>query len=125
MPKNIEEIIVPDKKLNRKSIRNIPIPENRVRAEVPPTPTTHSHLSTSERITIHKIKTSEKETPKEFVFKQKTNYFKSPLNSRKFIISASVVGIILVVFSLLSIFKSASLTYTPKIYNLTFNKDSF
>ena len=113
MPRNIEDIIVPEKNAN-KSIRNVPIPEGRNKNErkIP------IHINVPNQI---KEKAKEKDFSLDngFVFKSKS---KSP---RKTIIVASVVGLVLIIFALLSFFKSATLTYSPKIYSLTFNKDSF
>ncbi|MFZ2770129.1 MAG: hypothetical protein WAZ50_03330 [Minisyncoccia bacterium] len=114
MPRNIEDIIVPEKN-DRKSIRNIPIPEGRVRNErkIP----INIHPSKSE-MNDRKIEKNADEDSS-FIFKPKK---RSP---KKVIIISSVVGLLLVIFALLSIFKSATLTYDPKIFNLTFNKDSY
>ncbi len=109
MPKNIEDIIV-HKKGDQKSIRNVPIPEGRVKNEVK----IPIHINTSDETKEKKLTDNSN-----FVFKSKNK------SSRKILVIASIIGLMVVLFALLSIFKSATLTYSPKVFNLTFNKDSF
>lgn len=93
MPKNIDDIVVP---INRKSIRSIPIPENRKSNSEPlimrPRPSLHSY---------------------------------SPKYSKKFLWIGAVVAVLVLAFAVFSLFAGATVSYTPKSSQLTFSKDTY
>jgi len=91
MPRNIDDIVVP---INKKSIRSIPIPENRV---------SENHVL-KPRFTSHP---------------------NSPKYSRKFLWIGIGIAAIVLFFAAFSLFSGATVSYTPKSAQLTFNKDTY
>ncbi len=115
MPKNIEDMIVPER---RRSIRNIPIPEGRRKTSgysvpppvysppsipaVPPTPEARRYDSD-----FHK---------------ESTRFPKIP---RKGVWVAAGLSILILLFAVLSIFNGATFAYIPKSIDTSFNKDEY
>lgn len=112
MPKNIvEDIIAPEK---RKSIRDIPIPENR------------SRKSTSSKSTkVDSVAPASNPAP--ISRNGGGNKFK-PRIKRKWGRNtwiAAVVAVVVLLFAVLSIFNGGTLAYTPKSQPITFNHDVY
>ena len=146
MAKQIEDIIPSDKK----SIRDIPIPENRrkinlidnsfenpVRPTPPPAyepepreeytrpvferPTqTFSDIKPVEQPKPTPIPRSQIPTHKDF-----SPYSRKKGLPRKPLLIGGVVGAIILAMGIFSLFNGATITYTPKSQSLTFNNDTF
>ena len=102
MPKNIEDIIVPERK---RSIRNIPIPESRRK---------NNGYSAPE------VKRDE------FDFHRKGVRFSIPLwQSRKSMWMATGVALLVLIFAILSLFNGATLSYIPQSTTLSFDNDVY
>lgn len=101
MPKNIDDIIIVDKK---RSIRDIPIPEGRRRNNAYSTPFPPKDIQPP--ITIS----------------EEPRYSKQP---RKGIWLATGAALIVLIFAVLSIFNGATLAYVPKSASLSFNNDVY
>jgi hypothetical protein len=112
MPKNIQDIVVTER---RKSIRDVPMPEGRRKTDVKE----HSPRSTaSAPVDIERN-----------VIREKTSLPKLPkrrrkLPSKKIWVSAIII-LLLGAFILMSMFKGATLAYTPKSAPLVFDNDSY
>lgn len=109
MPKNIEDIIVPEKK---RSIRDIPIPENRRNGEGRPNPflvreSSLPHMDIKNSFDIHR---------------EESKFSKIIKNGKWFGIGA---GLVVVVLIILSFFDGATLSYVPKSVALSFNNDIY
>ena len=110
MAKNIEDIIVPERK---RTIRNIPIPESRKKNNGYGTP---------------EVKRDE------FDFHRKGVKFLTPLHSvmgrlewrgRKGILMATGVALLILIFATLSLFNGATLSYVPQSVTLSFDNDVY
>ena len=108
MPKNIEDIIVPERK---RSIRDIPIPEgrrNNGRYAAPVSPKEYSTpVVAPDNLDIHS-------TDRRF-----------RRISRKGMWLAAGGAILVLIFAVLSLFNGATLTYVPKSATLSFNNDIY
>lgn len=108
MPKNIEDIIVPERK---RSIRNIPIPEGRRKNDRNTAPFAPNEYYPSaiprENIDIPR-------EPKRFSG-----------NSRKSVWIAAGVALLMLIFAVLSVFNGATLAYTPKSAALSFENEIY
>ncbi len=93
MPKNIDDIVVP---INRKSIRSIPIPENR--------------KSNSEPLIMR---------PRSLPPSYSSKY------SKKFLWIGAVIALLVLAFAAFSLFAGATVSYTPKSSSLAFSKDTY
>ncbi|MEX2014284.1 MAG: hypothetical protein WD896_02930 [Parcubacteria group bacterium] len=114
MPKNIEDMIVPERK---RSIRDIPIPEGR-KTHVPVT----SSLSKQ-----HRAKEAGRDNfdISEAEKKSSTPSYPTRRRGKKGTwITVGAVALILV-FALLSIFNGATLAYVPKSQAVSFNNDAY
>lgn len=113
MPKNIEDIIVPER---RRSIRNIPIPEGRKKNGKP----VSSFAPKDYRLPV---------TPSDnFDARLEVENKKLPTPSwrnRKGIWMAIGLATLILIFAILSIFNGATLTYIPKSATLSFNSDIY
>ncbi len=112
MPKNIEDIIVPERK---RSIRDIPIPEGRRRNEespVPSLPQEQYHAPTLSRNSF--------DLPQE-----ERKYTTSSWRGRKNLWLATGAALIVLIFAVLAIFNGATLAYVPKSQTLSFENDTY
>ena len=118
MPKNIvEDIIVPDK---RKSIRDIPIPENR-RKRTTTTTTTRTTM-------VDSVVPRESDTAPTNNRNGRGDGFKPIKLKRKWGRNtwiAAVVAVVVILFAILSIFGGGTLAYTPKSESINFNHDVY
>lgn len=111
MVKNINDIIIPEKK---RSIRDIPIPEGRRKNNGNGIPFTVRDYYSS-RPPIDKVD-----------FSREDNKFTiSSWRGRKGVWIAAGIAIVVFVFTLLSIFDGATLSYVPRSTALSFNGDIF
>jgi hypothetical protein len=156
MPKNIEDIIVPDRGLppsrnNRsKSIRDIPIPEGRRKRvsdiSFPDRRKSTSHIDV-EPVHIHKEEPALDEMenhdiPEHVAYKPEPrmprfgsgigggNHAAPRRASRnkmpgKKALVAGVIAIVVLALAVMSLFSGATLAYTPKSQDLTFNNDLY
>ncbi|MBI2086927.1 MAG: hypothetical protein HYT69_02030 [Candidatus Zambryskibacteria bacterium] len=109
MPKNIEDIVVPER---RKSIRNIPIPENRRK---------------SVKLDGFK-KHSGDEGPEDRMSPPSPPRFKMPRrrgNFRRRLWGATGIALLILIFTALSFFNGATLSYVPRFIALTFDNEIF
>lgn len=97
MPKNIEDVIVPEK---RRSIRDIPIPENRRRREAAAAPF----------------------VPREYSFPEGGKAFRS---SKKRLWIAIGTAALILIFAVLFFFDGATLSYVPRSAALSFDNDVY
>ncbi len=110
MPKNIDDIIAPN---GRKSIRSIPIPENRRRLNV---------IEEDSKAKT-KIKVSDYEEP---IQRPRSSFGRgSSKYSKKFLWIGASVGVLILAFAIFSLFSGATVTYTPKTSALSFTKDTY
>lgn len=110
MPKNIDDMVVPDR---RKSIRNIPIPSGRGRGEKV------SRRKSSEEVRDDKETSTPLPPPRRLEMPTRIK------SSRRRIWALIGGGALVVIFAVLSIFNGATLTYTPRSANMVFNDDEF
>lgn len=118
MPKNIEDMIVPER---RKSIRNIPIPEGRRKTSgfnVPPP--TYSTSSIPKIPTVPP--TTESRNYESDFHRESSGISKIP---RKSVWLTAFASILVLLFAILSIFDGATLAYLPKSIPVSFNKDIY
>lgn len=108
MPKNIEDIIVPERK---RSIRNIPIPEGHRRNNGNDTSFTFREHHSSE------VPRDVSDTPR----KRSTKTWLGKKN----IWIATGVALLVLIFAILSVFNGATLAYIPKSQALSFNNDVY
>jgi len=138
MPKNIEDIISPNPK--KKSIRDIPIPENRrkninlidsivtpsnkepqetPRQEVVEEPVLNDVSTAHEQVIQPRPSASPRLEYQEYVRARSGKF----VNKKIWFVSIVALGV--VIFALLSFFQSSTLAYTPKSANINFNSDVF
>ncbi|MEK7176723.1 MAG: hypothetical protein AAB719_00275 [Patescibacteria group bacterium] len=128
MPKNIEDIIVPERK---RSIRNIPIPEGRRKANeytvpfntrpaqsVPPTPP-----PTSPTNQLPRYEYPPETKREEFDFHKDGRKFSR--FSRKGLWVAIGLSVVLLLFAILSIFDGTTLSYVPKSTSIALDNDKY
>ncbi|MEX2013507.1 MAG: hypothetical protein WD897_01165 [Parcubacteria group bacterium] len=108
MPRNIEDIIVPETK---RSIRNIPIPEGRRKNNENTTQFTHKGYSSDI------IPRPNPDMPRE--------EFTPSRRNRKGVWIAAGVALLVLIFAGLSIFNGATLSYTPKSQAISFDSDIY
>src|SRR3989344_8034402 len=119
MPQNIEDIIMPEK---RRSIRDIPIPEGRRSTYAPPPPRPSPSKNFSPPVPPREFR------PPITVPKNLDTYSENkepPKVARKGVWIASVIALLVLVFALLSLFNSSTLSYVPKSAPLLFNADMY
>lgn len=124
MPKNIDGVSLPER---RKSIRNIPIPEGRRKIEYP------KFQASGPKISLDGVRKSGArkapiETEPEMVEATIPPRFEAPKETRsgnKRIWFAVAGAILVLIFAVLSFFNGATLSYTPRSTDLTFEKTSF
>lgn len=119
MPKNIEDIIPS----NRRSIRDIPIPATRKKGSesTHTAHTTHTHKEKTEHIPIHVSDTS---LPRVSEYTEYQTRHHKKGGKKRLWMSVGIAALILV-FAVMSLFGSATLAYTPKSADLTFEHDTF
>ncbi len=111
MPKNIDDVILPER---RKSIRNIPIPEGRSKK--------------GEKVALDGVKRPARVAEdREEVSHEAERHESSRRthNPKKKIWLASGFAILVLIFSVLSMFKGGTLSYVPKSVDLKFANDIF
>lgn len=113
MPKNIEDMIVPER---RRSIRDIPIPEGRRKntryvSPVSPVP----NISQEQSLPEEKYEDFHSGG-------EEKRFSKVP---RKGVWISAGLAIVVLIFAILSIFNGATLSYVPKSSNLVFSNDFF
>ncbi len=120
MAKNIEDIIVPER---RRSIRDIPIPAGRRRADhltptfdTKPTPPPAPSLGDFSK---PPSPPTPPPPPRPPVFPER------PRKSKKKMWLGVLLGVIVLVFAVLSFFNGATLAYMPKSLDLSFESDTF
>ena len=111
MPKNIEDIITPEK---RRSIRDIPIPP---RKNVPTPDEWRRKVNDSFPLTSSFPPSKEPSFPEEQT--------KPSRRSRKGLWFAIIFASLVFIFALLSLFNGATLTYVPQSAALSFNNDTY
>ena len=112
MPKNIEDIIVPER---RKSIRDIPIPEGRKKNDryaTPPIMKEYS-LPRTERDNLNTIQEDRKFSTTTIARKRKGTWL------------AIGATLLILVFTVLAIFDGATLAYVPKSAAISFDNDVY
>ncbi len=111
MPKNIEDIIVPERK---RSIRNIPIPEGRKKDGGNSAPfASNEYYPPATRRESGVIRQEEKK------------FSTSSWRDRKSVWITTGAAVIALIFTILSIFNGATLAYTPKSMALSFNNEIY
>ena len=127
MPKNIEDIIVPERK---RSIRNIPIPESRRKANEysapfnrpspPPSPPPSSQTQP------HGYQYPPETKREEFDFhREGVKFLTPPWRSRKSLWISIAVAIIILLFAILSIFDGTTLSYVPRSTSIALEGDTY
>lgn len=116
MPKNIDDVIIKERK---RSIRDIPIPEGRHKMSE-----TYVHPLSSEKksTVIHTIEDTVAPPPPPTKVPHSFSRVSSP--NKKFWL-ALVFGALVVMFSLLSYFDGATLSYLPKSQQLSFVNEAY
>ncbi|PIP55703.1 MAG: hypothetical protein CO183_02380 [Candidatus Zambryskibacteria bacterium CG_4_9_14_3_um_filter_42_9] len=109
MTKNIEDIIIPERK---RSIRDIPIPERRKKQESPD----HQFL--------HK-ENYPPEPQEDLNAYHQNNKNNSPFPQKRLWLIVTAVSTLVIIFALLLIFNGATLTYVPKSSAISFNEDVY
>jgi len=108
MPKNIEDMIVPER---RRSIRDIPIPEGRRRNNRSIPPQTPKEPQTPE------VKYDD--------FHLENGRRKFSIVPRKGVWISAVIAILVLIFAILSLFNGATLSYVPKSTTISFDNNVF
>lgn len=123
MTKNIEDMIVPDK---RRSIRDIPIPEGRRKSDPRNSKTS---TGTSKRVSTDGIKKApamrEVEVEESSLPPQRPIIPRRRRTSRKRLWGVGILSLALLLFIILSIFSGATLSYTPKSAAMVFDGDTY
>src|SRR3989344_5407527 len=124
MPKNIEDVIVPER---RKSIRNIPIPEGRRKAD-PRYAKGSGEASKTTRDTLKKISSTppisetEEYSP---IPPQRHSIPHRSRSSRRRLWLAVLASAVILVFAVLSLFNRGTLAYVPRSLALTFDNELY
>lgn len=113
MPKNIEDMIVPDR---RRSIRDIPIPEGRRKADKAAAP---KKVSTTKLVELDEVLEEEALPP------VRTQIPRRRRGSKKKILFAALAILLVITFGALSILDGATMAYTPKSATLAFEGDTY
>ncbi len=120
MPKNIEDIVVPVKK---KSIRDIPLPENRRKSS------SKSSSVSSKRTASNSAEESTEDTAESVMPRlRESRPSRSSRNRKKLgkkTLFSMFLGLVAVAFVAMAIFSGAVLSYTPKSASLSFAGESF
>ncbi len=116
MPRNIDDVILPER---RRSIRNIPVPTRRKTDK-----TTTNDVVRRAPSRIAELKETESAIP------PTPSSMREPLPRKhrsyaKRIWAATLAGILILAFGLMSFFSGATLAYTPKSAVLNFNNDVY
>lgn len=109
MPKSIDDVILPERK---KSIRNIPIPESR-------------RKSSSEVVIKKPARAVEREEEVVRESHPKMGTYRDLRSSKKKLFIAGGVAAVILVFSIMSLFSSATLSYVPKSLAIAYNGEAF
>ena len=119
MPKNIEDIIPS----NRRSIKSIPIPIRKVGARE------SAAERVPEKVSIERLKPEMRSEPDLPMRKETDREEPFPRRRRKYhnkhLWVATIVGILVIALAVFSLRSSATLAYTPKTTDLTFNADTY
>ncbi len=115
MPKNFDDMIVPDR---RRSIRDIPIPEGRRRGDKI-APAIKKAPTRREEEIVEEAEVEENLPP------VRTHIPKHRRKSGKKIWLGVLAVLLVVVFAVLSMFNGATLSYVPKSATLTFEGDTY
>ena len=124
MPKNIDDISLPER---RRSIRNIPIPEGRRKADhrLPPVTPVDSLKKAG---ASSKVPTPTLHKEEEYIDLSTRRPISLPLHqrgSKKKVWYAIGAGLVVVVFAILSMFDGGTLSYLPRSAALTFENELF
>jgi hypothetical protein len=119
MPKNIEDIIVPERK---RSIRDIPIPESRRKNNGYSAPFTPVASTTAQPSVSTLASNKNFDSMRNLDTEEKKKVSRFP---RKRIWIASVAVLVVLIFSILSIWNGATLTYVSKSASLSFDNDIY
>lgn len=124
MPKNIEDIIVPER---RRSIRDIPMPEGRRRSDPRPTRTTEDTVrpASTKRSAATKIQKDVVEETETSLPPVRNIIPRRRRVSRKKLFGLAVATFLVVAFVALSMFSGATLSYVPKSTALTFDDETY
>ncbi len=122
MPKNIEDMIVPDR---RRSIRDIPIPEGRRKSDRLVHPEDAKRPAMPKKIREEVREMREMSAEEETLPPVRTTIPKRKRSPRKKVWASLALVAAAVVFGVLSMFNGATLSYVPKSANLTFSNDSY
>ena len=115
MPKNIDDMIVPERK---RSIRDIPIPLGRRKSSEQATSPLYKEPTPP---TLPPLRNS-----LDFLNDDKPSMIsESPRPRRKGVWIASGVGLVVLIFALLSLFNGATLSYVPKSAIVSFDNDIY
>lgn len=109
MPKNIDDIVVPS---NKKSIRSIPIPENRRQSNASESAFRARSAAPNPEDGVSRFKPPFRQ--------QKKSRF-----SKRFVWSGAVVAVIILAVAIFSMFSGATVSYTPKSASLSFSQDTY
>mgnify|MGYP003394017977 CR=1 FL=1 len=145
MPKNVDDVIFPER---RKSIRNIPIPEGRRKSSTTKAAPVTSDIAPSRIVKMPSPPPAPKIIPSDVIKVVSTpaavppassvqaayerpipqnleNYLHHRTAKRRKVFGATVVGVGLLAFALLSFFSDATLSYVPKSDALTFSNETY
>lgn len=121
MPKNIEDIIPPDR---RRSIRDIPIPAGRRRTDSVSRP-----VPVSARVSAKKsapvTQNAKEEDVSPVASNRNPDFPRRKRASRKGVWLAAAFGALILVLAILSLFNGATFAYVPKSAQLTFNNETY
>ncbi|MEK7175932.1 MAG: hypothetical protein AAB695_00980 [Patescibacteria group bacterium] len=118
MPRNIDDIIVPER---RKSIRDIPIPAGRRKNDNPARPAVRKIEKTKHvDVTVSPEELGDAARPR-----HNPDFPRSRRGSRKKVWLAGMLGALILIFAILSLFDGATFAYVPKSAALTFNNETY
>ncbi|MFH1473012.1 MAG: hypothetical protein ABIF06_01180 [bacterium] len=118
MPKNIEDIIIPDK---RKSIRDVPIPDGRGRNSI------SGHTGKKVEVDSMVMSQTRSTAPevKPTSYKDKYRNLNTRRTFSKSVWVSAIIAILVAVFAVLSLFRGGTLAYMPKFVALSFDRDAY
>jgi hypothetical protein len=110
MPKNIDDVIVPTR---RKSIRNVPLPQSRIKVSLDGV--------APKKVHVPKVDEEDAPPPPPKLSPRRP----SPGRNKKRLLLSILAAAVILVFATLSMFQGATLAYTPKSAQMTFASDVF
>lgn len=116
MPKNLDDVILPER---RKSIRNIPIPEGRRRSDKA-APSLDGVKKPARTRAVVEEDLPPPQPPQHLEPRRERNK-----NPKRSVWIASAIGALIVIFGIMSFFSGGTLSYVPKTAALTFNNDVY